>query len=82
MGAILIEFAFVVPVLFSLIYYVQDLVRHMQIQERMQFAAQFAAQKIASNVQNIARIEGNVLDCSDLANTTRLANLSIFPGRT
>ena len=77
-GAILIEFAFAVPVLFSLIYYIQDLARYKQIQQRMQFAAQ----EIASNLQNIARVKSSTITSNDMLNAIRAANLSFCPGMT
>lgn len=77
-GAILIEFSIAVPVLFTLIYYIHDLPRYKQLQERMSFAAH----EIASALQNIARIKGSAITSTDLNNAVRLANLSVFPGKT
>lgn len=75
-GAILIECAFAVPVLFSLIYYIQDLSRYKQIQQR----TQFVAQEIASILQNIGSQRAIVQKDLDLA--LQSAYLSVFPGKT
>lgn len=77
-GAILIEFSIAVPVLFTLIYYIHDLPRYKQLQDRMSFAAH----EIASTIQNIAKIKGGVVTRTDISNATHLANLSVFPGTT
>ncbi len=77
-GAILIEFSIAVPILFTLIYYIHDLPRYKQLQERMSFAAH----EIASTLQNIARTKNSAITCTDLENAARLANLSVFPGTT
>ena len=56
----------------------QDLARYKQIQTRMQFAAEL----IASNIQNIAKIKGSALTIEDSTEAIRLANLTTFPGIT
>ena len=54
-GAILIEFAFAVPVLFSLIYYIHDLHRIKQIHNTLDFCAACAANML----QNISQGRNN-----------------------
>ena len=53
-GAILIEFAFAVPVLFSLIYYISDLAKIKQWNQRMDFATHCMA-SMFQNTSNITK---------------------------
>ncbi len=75
-GAILIEFVFAVPILFSLMYYIQDLSHLKQTQQRMQFVAA----EIASILQSIGSQRAIVQ--KDLYLALQSAYLSVFPGIT
>lgn len=77
-GAILIEFAFAVPVFLVLIYYVHDLPRTKLIQRKMQFVAY----ESASILQNIAKQKGAALNISNFVETACLSYLTIFPANT
>lgn len=78
-GAILIEFAFAVPILFSLIYYIQDLHHLKQMQDRMKFVAT----EIASILQNISQNRVNkTITLTDIKHAACAAYLSFFPGKT
>ena len=78
-GAILIEFAFAVPVLFSLMYYVNDLHHLKQIQNRMRFIAT----EISSILQNISQNRANkAISITDIKYAVVTAYLSFFPGKT
>ena len=51
-GAILIEFAFAVPIMIMLLYYIHDLVRLKQIQRRMQFCGEIMVNMLQNITQN------------------------------
>ena len=55
-GAILIEFAFAVPVLFSLIYYIQDLATIKRWHSKLDFSLHCAA-NMFQNTQNITKTD-------------------------
>lgn len=75
-GAVLIEFAFAIPVFLILIYYIHDLPKQKLLQRKMQFIAN----EMAAILQNISMQK--TITSSDCANAVRLAYLSIFPGDT
>lgn len=75
-GAILIEFAFAIPVFLILIYYIHDLPKQKLMQRRMQFVTY----EMAAILQNIAKQK--TITCTDISNSARLAWLSMFPGIT
>lgn len=76
-GAILIEFAFAVPVFLILVYYVHDLPRMKLMQRKMQFVAY----ESAAILQNIAR-QKNRITKNDIVEAVSLSYLTIFPGNT
>ncbi len=76
-GAILIEFAFCLPVLMVLIYYIYDLARL----KRYYSQTEFVAMQIAQQLQNILSTrESKTITASDIRNINALAWLSVFPG--
>ena len=80
-GAVLIEFAFSIPVFLVLIYYIHDLPKMKLMQRKNQFVANF----IAASIQNISKQRQNAnqkLTVNDIINTIRLAVLCVFPGMT
>lgn len=78
-GAILIEFVLAIPVIFSLIYYIQDLSHLRQMQEKMQFVAT----EISSMLQNVSQERmDKTVTLTDLKNVIGCAYLSFFPGDT
>ena len=80
-GAILIEFAICMPVLIILLFYIHDLVKI----KRYYSQTEFVAQQMANILQNIAKKrveEGQPVSSKDIANSVKLAYLSIYPGTT
>ena len=78
-GAILIEFAFAVPVLFSLIYYVYDLAKMKRYNERMDFVGH----QMAGMIQNISQNRADKrITKADLRNIISAAYTTIYPGDT
>lgn len=80
-GAVLIEFAFAIPVFLVLLYYIHDLPKHKLLARKMQFVTN----EMSAILQNIAlqrSNEGSVIKKNDFLNAMRLAYLSIFPGNT
>lgn len=81
LGAVLIEFAFVVPVFLALIYYIHDLPKYKLMARKLQFVAN----ETAAIIQNIAKQRadnGETFYQKDLWNASSLAFLSVFPGNT
>ncbi|MDR2724123.1 MAG: hypothetical protein LBB25_02880 [Holosporaceae bacterium] len=78
-GAILIEFAVAVPILFILIYYMHDAPKYARMQERMEFVAN----EMISIIQNTSknRIDKKITK-NDLKNALVGAYLSVYPGMT
>lgn len=77
-GAVLIEFAFAVPVFLILVYYVHDLPRMKLMQRKMQFVAY----ESAAILQNIAKRKGAALSISNFVETACLSYLTVFPANT
>ncbi len=76
-GAILIEFAFSLPVLIVLLYYIYDLNRLKRYYSR----TEFVGQQVASMIQNISQSrESKTITLKDLQYIARTAFLSIYPG--
>lgn len=80
-GAILIEFAFAIPVFLVLIYYIHDLPKQKLMQRKMQFVAYETAAILQSMaVQRSA--EGKLITLEDIKKAPRLSYLSFYPGNT
>jgi len=80
-GAILIEFAFALPVFLVLLYYIHDLPRLRLMQRKMQFVAY----EMSAIIQNIAKqksVNEEVITKKDFADAMKLAYLSIYTGNT
>jgi len=81
-GAILIEFAFALPVFLVLLYYIHDLPKMRLTQRRVQFMAN----ELAAIIQNISHqkstTDNPLITEEDLANALSLAGLSWFTGNT
>ena len=78
-GAILIEFAFCMPVLILLIYYMHDLFKIQRYYSQTEFVAYQMVQMIQSISQNR---ESKTITANDLRYITSAAYLTIFPGTT
>ncbi len=69
-GAILIEFAFCLPVLIVLVYYIYDLNRY----KRYYSQTEFVGQQVASMIQNISQSrEDKTITKNDLQHISRMA---------
>jgi Flp pilus assembly protein TadG len=78
-GAILIEFAFAVPILITIIYYVHDLPKCVRIQERMEFVAH----EMVNMLQNCSQNRGDKkITKNDIKHAVAGAYLTVFPGKT
>lgn len=80
-GAVLIEFAFAIPIFLVLVYYIHDLPKYKLLMRKMQFVAN----EMSAILQNISKQHsrnGTKITNSDLINAMKLANLSIYPGIT
>lgn len=75
-GAILIEFAFSIPIFLSLIYYIHDLPKQRRIQRKMQFVAH----EVTMILQTIGA--KHAITQNDLKTAARLAWLTMCPGIT
>ena len=78
-GAILIEFAFSVPVFLALIYYAHDLPKMKRWQRKMDFVAKQIAQGIQTISQNRPNTQRKIT-ATDLKHVFYMSFLSIFPG--
>ena len=78
-GAILIEFAFCIPVLILLIYYMHDLFKIQRYYSQTEFVAYQMAQMLQTVSQNRS---DKKITLSDLKRVTAAAYLSIYPGTT
>ena len=78
-GAVLIEFAFCMPILIITIYYINDLATLQRWHSQTQFVAYQMAQMIQSISQNRA---SKAITANDLRNIVAAAYLSIYPGTT
>ncbi|MDR2157893.1 MAG: hypothetical protein LBO02_01075, partial [Holosporaceae bacterium] len=78
-GVILVEFAFAMPVLIALLYYMHDLPRLKQINSRMSFCAYCMASMLQEVSQNR---ENKKITVADLKNVATSAFLTIYPGKT
>jgi hypothetical protein len=76
---ILVEFAFAMPVLIALLYYMHDLPRLKQINSRMSFCAYCMASMLQEVSQNR---ENKKITAADLRNVAASAFLTIYPGKT
>lgn len=76
-GAILIEFAFSVPVFLALIYYAHDPCKVKRYRRKMQFVANQLVQIIQSISQS--RTDPRITQ-NDIAHAVRMAYLTVFPG--
>ena len=74
----MIEFAFAVPIMIMLLYYIHDLVRL----KRWQSQTQFVAHQMASMLQNISPNQPTAVTKDNLRHIISAAYLSIFPGVT
>ncbi|MDR1235733.1 MAG: hypothetical protein LBJ96_01880 [Holosporaceae bacterium] len=72
-GAIFIEFAFAIPVLIAIIYYLHDVPKYKRMQAKMNFCAHCAVNMIQNNRTKITK--------SDLAKIFSAAFLTVFPGK-
>ena len=78
-GVILIEFAFCMPVLIILLFYINDLVRI----KRYYSQTEFVGQQMANMIQNISQNrEDKSVKLKDIARISYLAWLSVYPGNT
>ena len=76
-GAIIIEFAFSIPVFIALIYYLHDVPKLQRYQQQMDFVAQ----QVAQMLQNVSQQRTNKrITRQDMINVVRAAYLTIFPG--
>ena len=80
-GAILIEFAFAIPVFLVLLYYIHDLPKLRLLQRKMQFVA-YEMSSILQNIAKQRQAAGTVITKQDIANTMKLVYLSIYTGNT
>lgn len=80
-GAVLIEFAFAIPVFLVLIYYIHDLPKYKLLKRKMQFVA-YESAAIIQNIAKQRNTQQKVFTCQDLTYVARLAYLSLFPGTT
>ncbi len=78
-GVILIEFAFCMPILIILLFYINDLVKI----KRYYSQTEFVAQQFANIIQNISqKRENKKITVNDLKYTVALAYQTIYPGKT
>ena len=76
-GAIIIEFAFSIPVFMALIYYLHDVPKLQRYQQQMDFVAQ----QVAQMLQNVSQQRTNKrITQNDIVNVARAAYLTVFPG--
>lgn len=76
-GSILIEFAFCMPVLIILLFYINDLVKL----KRWYSQTEFVAQQMANIIQNISQKRSNKkITVNDIKYAASAAYLSAFPG--
>ena len=76
-GAILIEFAFAVPIMIMLLYYIHDLVRLKRFRSQMQFVAH----QMASMLQNVSQNRTDKeITKNDIRYVASASYLTIFPG--
>jgi len=81
-GAILIEFAFALPVFLVLLYYIHDLPRLRLMQRKMQFMSYEMAAIIQNIAQQKSMTSNPLITEKDLSNALSLAGLSWFAGNT
>ncbi len=78
-GVVLIEFAFCMPILIILLFYINDLVRI----KRYYSQTEFVGQQIANILQNISQNRTDKkIKSTDLKYAMALANQTMFPGKT
>lgn len=81
-GAILIEFAFAVPIMIMLLYYIHDLVMLRRYQRQMDFVGLQMASMVQSLASYRAGTDSPHITQDDLKNIMRAAYLTIYPGTT
>lgn len=76
-GAILIEFAFSIPVFLTLIYYLHDIPRAQRHKQQMNFVAQQMSQML----QTVSQGRSNKrITWTDIKNAALAAYLTVYPG--
>lgn len=77
-GAILLEFAFCIPIMIAVVFYALDSNRLAFFKRR----TEFVAYEIANMIQNIHKNDGKPITKTDLRNIIVAASHAIFPGTT